>query len=151
MNAAHLHLVFTHLPIVGLLFTIIVHIYGMIRRSEELPGLFLMMYVITGIFGALAYFTGDGAEQILETRFGYAENIIEPHEIWALVFFIGLSVLSVLSAIRIYFLKKTPFDRKCYVVFLSIALLVSILALATGITGGQIRHTENTSITSHPR
>jgi uncharacterized membrane protein len=146
MTAAQLHLMFTHLPVIGLLFTMIVNIYGMVRKNPEIGKLMLIMYVITGIFGLIAYLTGDPAEELLEGKLGYAESVIEPHETWALIFFIGLMFMTILAGIRLYLLNKSPFNQKTFAFFLIIAALLAVLATGTALTGGSIRHTESETV-----
>jgi uncharacterized membrane protein len=143
MNSAQLHLIFTHLPIVGLGFAILLNLVAVFRKSEELQKLSLWCYLLLGIFGLLAYITGDDAGKIMETYPGITEELIEPHENIALFFFIGLMITSVLSIIGLYITKTKEYLLKRFNLYLLIAaILLSILAVKTGSTGGDIRHTE---------
>ena len=143
MNNAHLHLIFTHLPIVGLGFAIMVNLYALLKKNIELRKLSLWFYVIIGIFAALAYSTGDGAEKIMETYPGIGEDIIEPHENVALFFFLGLMIVAGVALIGLYVTKTKERMLKKFNLYLFIAaVLISILAVKTGITGGAIRHSE---------
>jgi uncharacterized membrane protein len=143
MNSAQLHLVFTHLPIVGLGIAILFNIVAIVRKSEELQKLSLWGYLLLGVFALLAYLTGDDAGKIMETYPGITEDIIEPHENIALFFFIGLMATSALSIIGLYITKTREKLLSRFSLYLLIAaLLLSILAIKTGSTGGAIRHTE---------
>jgi len=143
MNDAQLHLVFTHLPIIGLGFGILLNLVALIRKSEELQKLTLWYYLLLGVFALLAYLTGDDAGKMMQTYPGITEDIIEPHENFALFFFIGLMVTSALSMVGLYVTKtKMQFLKKFNLILLISALLLSILAVKTGSTGGAIRHTE---------
>lgn len=143
MNNAHLHLLVTHLPIVGLGFAILINLYAIFKKNNELRKLTLWCYTILGVFAILAYMTGDGAEKIIETYPGITENIIEPHENWALFFFIGLMLLSSASIIVLFLTKTNEMLLKKFNLYLLIsAFLICFLAVKTGITGGEIRHTE---------
>jgi len=143
MNSAQLHLMFTHLPIVGLVIAILINFYAIFNKSNEVKKLILWTYAVLGIFALLAYLTGDGAEEILKTYPGITESLIEPHEQFALFFFIGLLILSVSSMIGLYVTKAKETLLKNFNLYLLIAaLLLSILAFETGATGGNIRHTE---------
>ena len=109
----------------------------------ELRKLSLWFYVIIGIFAALAYSTGDGAEKIMETYPGIGEDIIEPHENVALFFFLGLMIVAGVALIGLYVTKTKERMLKKFNLYLFIAaVLISILAVKTGITGGAIRHSE---------
>jgi len=145
MNPAQFHLLFTHLPIIGLGFAILLNLVAIIRKSEELQNLSLWCYLLLGIFALLAYLTGDGAEKIMETYPGITEDIIEPHENFALLFFIGLMITSAFSIVGLYLTKtRKKFLKQFNLYLLIAAILLSILAVKTGSTGGAIRHTEIT-------
>ena len=144
MNAAQFHLIFTHLPIVGLGFVFLFNLISVFYyKSNELKKLTLWFYVILGFFALLAYITGDGAENIMKTYPGINEDIIEPHENMAVLFFIGLLVTAAVSMAGLYFSKKNEKILKKVTIYLLIAcILLSLLAIGTGTTGGNIRHTE---------
>ncbi|MCX6246732.1 MAG: hypothetical protein NTW10_03270 [Bacteroidetes bacterium] len=143
MNSAQFHLLFTHLPIVGLGLAILVNLFALIRKSEELQKFSLWCYLVLGIFGLLAYITGDGAGEIMKTYPGITDDVIEPHENMALFFFIGLMITSAFSILALYLVKTRVHLLKRFNLYLLIAaLLISILAVMTGSTGGAIRHTE---------
>jgi uncharacterized membrane protein len=143
MNSAQLHLVFTHLPIVGLGFAILLNLVALFRKSAELQKLSLWCYLLLGVFALLAYITGDDAEKIMLTYPGITEDLIEPHENIALFFFLGLMLTSLLSMIGLYLTKTREKLLKRFSLYLLMAaILVSILAVITGSTGGAIRHTE---------
>lgn len=143
MNSAQLHLVFTHLPIIGLGFAILLSLVAIIKKSVELQKLSLWCYLLLGIFALLAYLTGDGAEEIIKTYPGITEDIIEPHESFALLFFIGLMVTTALSMVGLYMTKtKVNLLGRFNLILLIAAILLSFFAVKTGSTGGAIRHTE---------
>jgi uncharacterized membrane protein len=143
MNPAQLHLLFTHLPIVGLGFAILINIYALVKRNEELHKLSLWTYVILGVFALIAYLTGDDAGKLLVTYPGITQDVIEPHENLALLFFISLMITSGLAIISLYFtMKRKDLIKRFSIILLVLSLLISILAIKTGSTGGAIRHIE---------
>ena len=143
MNSVHLHLLVTHLPIVGLGLVMLFNLVAIIRKSEELQKLTLWCYLLLGLFALLAYLTGDDAGKMMETYPGITEDIVEPHENAALLFFIGLMVTTTLAAAGLYMTKTKGHLLKQFNLYLIIAaILVSILGVITGTTGGAIRHTE---------
>jgi uncharacterized membrane protein len=143
MNSAQLHLFFSHFPIVGLVFAILVTLYSVFNKDHELARLSLWFYVILGLFALLAYLTGDGAEKIMETYPGITEQVIEPHENIALFFFIGLMITACIALTGLYMSKTKETVLKRFTVMLLIGgILLGILAGITGSTGGAIRHSE---------
>lgn len=143
MNPAQLHLMFTHLPIIGLGFIILLNLVAVLRKSEELQKLVLWFYLLLGVFALLAYLTGDSAAEVMKTYPGITEEITEPHENFALFFFIGLMITTALSMAGLYITKtKVKFLYRFNFYLLILSLLISFLAIKTGTTGGAIRHTE---------
>lgn len=143
MNAAQTHLFFSHFPIVGLAFAILVTLYSLFIKDHELARLSLWFYVVLGGFALLAYLTGDGAEKIMETYPGITEDVIEPHENIALFFFIGLMITAVVALAGLYISKTKETTLKRFTIILLIGgILLGILAGITGSTGGAIRHNE---------
>ncbi|MDP4281754.1 MAG: hypothetical protein Q8867_06340 [Bacteroidota bacterium] len=143
MNSVQLHLIFTHLPIIGLGLAFLFNLVALIRKSEELQKLTFWFYILVGIFALLAYFTGDDAEKIMLTYPGITEDIIEPHESIALFFLIGLMITAVLSVFALFVLRtKKNLLKRFNIILLVIAFLLCALAVRTGATGGEIRHTE---------
>ncbi len=143
MNTAHLHLMFTHLPIVGLCVTILISIYTMYIKSKDLMKLTIWLYVMLGVFALMAFFTGDGAEEIIKSYPGIIPDAIEDHENSALFFLIGILILSATALIGLYLSKTKEYLLKKFNIYLLIgALVLSLLALKTGYSGGEIRHTE---------
>ena len=121
----------------------LVNIYGLIRKNREVQILTLVLYVFLGLFAVLAYSTGDGAEKMMKTYPGFGENLIEPHENQALFFFIGLMATSAFAIAGLYMARiRQELIRKFNVILLIAGLLLGILAYTTGLSGGEIRHSE---------
>jgi len=143
MNGAHLHLIVTHLPIVGLLAAFLLNLYAIISKNDEIKRLSLWAYVVLGIFGLLAYLTGDSSEEVLLTYPGFTEEMIEPHENMAIFFFIGLMIMTAGAFAGLYLSKtKEALLKKFNLYLLIAAILLAFLAVQTGSTGGKIRHPE---------
>lgn len=67
MNLAHVHLLVSHLPIVGFAIGVLLLIATMIFRGDR--GLFLaslIVIVMSGAGGLASQFTGEPAEEIVE-------------------------------------------------------------------------------------
>lgn len=143
MNSAHLHLMFTHLPLVGLGFTIITSLFAHFWKSDELKKFSLWAYIILGGCAILAYVTGDGSAEIIKTYPGITEKLTEPHEEIAVWFLVGIMALSAIAFTGLFYLKKGKINlQKINLVLLILSLLLSIVAIQTAVTGGKIRHTE---------
>jgi len=143
MNSAHFHLMFTHLPLVGLGFAIITNLFALYWKSNDVKKFSLWVYVIVGVGALLAYFTGDGSEEVMTTYPGITEQLIEPHEQVALWFLIGLLVLSAAALAGLYLSKPGKINlQKLTLITLFAAMILSVVAVQTASSGGKIRHTE---------
>lgn len=143
MNAAHLHLILNHLPIVGVIFATPILLIAWLRKSEILTRTGLWMVFVTGLLTIPTFLTGEPTEESIEHLPGISETLIKAHEeaaekaIWvmgaaAVVAFIGLII-----SFRRNSLPK---------VILPTVLILSILSMAalawTNNLGGEIRHSE---------
>lgn len=143
MNPTHIHLLITHLPIFGSMLGVLVLIFGFIVKSDHVKMAAYGIFVISAVGAAMAYFTGESAEETAEHVFNASDRVIHEHEEAAQFAFWSMMILGVLSLATTYFtFKKHTAARK-----LSIAVLVfgmfTFSALArTGYLGGQIRHAE---------
>jgi uncharacterized membrane protein len=143
MNDAHLHLVVNHFPIIGPIFGLGILIVGMIFRNNSLKNTAYFLFIISAIFAALSMATGDGAEEIAEKLPEVTKHLIHAHEEMAEKLAIILYILGVISIEGIYLnFKKHSNSRIISFVALAIAVLSILVAIETGTSGGNVRHTE---------
>lgn len=140
MDAAHLHLLLNHVPVLGTLFGLLLFAYGVVRKHTLLQRVGLVVFVASGLSAGAAYLSGTGAEETVEPL-GLSESYLEAHEnagFYALVLagILGLFALGSLFAFR----DRLP--RSVAVLVLLLALGVSGLMAWTANLGGQIRHPE---------
>ncbi|MFM9944718.1 MAG: hypothetical protein ACKVQB_05740 [Bacteroidia bacterium] len=143
MNQTHIHLLVTHLPIFGSILGGLVLSHGLWTKSNHTKIAAYNVLIIAAIGAAIAYFTGEAAEETIENIAGIAETMIEEHEETAELAFISLMVLGGTSLIGLFLsLKKSALANKVAMVVLLISLVSFGLVARTGYLGGQIRHTE---------
>lgn len=142
MNAAYIHLLFNHFPIIGSLFGFCFFIFGVFFKNSSIKNAGLIIFLVISIITIPAYFSGEGTEDYVENIPGIVNGIIHDHEELAEIAFLMMSGLGLLSAIALI-----PFKNKAYRGYLT--FLISLLSLITVITmiivgsaGGKIRHTE---------
>lgn len=143
MNFALVHLLTTHLPVLGILFASILMLYGLIRKSNELKRAALIGYVLTALTGIPAYLSGEEAEDMIEGLPGVTEQYIEEHEDFAKLSFIGVEIIGVISLAGLYASRKNAnmIDAFSKGVILPSLVVVGMMAW-TAHLGGLIRHTE---------
>ena len=145
MNAAHIHLLVNHLPIVGFAIGVVLLLATMVRRGER--GLFLaslIVIVISGAGGLAAQFTGEPAEEIVEGLPDVPESLIGTHEDAGKIATIIASITTVLGIVMaVMFFRREGKIPMIAVAILFVATAATSAAMAwTGSTGGKIRHTE---------
>jgi len=143
MNATHIHLLITHLPIFGSILGGLVMAYALFSRSEHTKISAYMIFVLSAMGAGVAYLTGEAAEESVENLQGVMESGIEQHEDFAIYALVSLIALGVVSLLGLYLtFKKSNLTR----VIAQFTLLLSLLSFGlvgyTGFLGGKIRHTE---------
>ena len=143
MNAAHFHLMFNHLPIVGLGFALLLNLVAVIRNNNEWKTLSCWFYLLIAVLSILPVTTGDGAQEILLTYPGISKDAIENHETWGYIFFYGLLLNGALALAALWFSRKNPgLLKKFSAGLLILAFILTFFAYQAGVTGGKIRHPE---------
>jgi len=143
MDQTHIHLIIAHLPIVGSAFGAIVLTFGLWTKSFHTKISAYLLLIISSIGAILSYLTGEAAEETVEHIGGISKTLIEQHEEFALIAFVGLVILGIMSLIALILtLKKSSFVRTAALITLLISIISFGLIAWTGYLGGQIRHTE---------
>ncbi len=145
MNQPHIHLLITHLPIFGSILGSFVLGYGLWSKSEQTKIAAYYVLIISSVGACVAYYTGEGTEEIVEKIPGVLAATIKTHETFALYALISLMILGFASVVGLYLtFKQTLSTRATGLVILLLALISFGLVARTGYLGGQIRHTEIT-------
>ena len=143
MNEAHYHLLTNHLPIFGVVIGILVILVGLISGKRDVKLTALGIFVFSALASIAAFYTGEGAEEIVENYAGVSHDIIHTHEEYAETFFTLTLILGGLALLGfILELKKHKFAK--HIIFLTLILAIAdgIFAKYVGTSGGEIRHIE---------
>jgi len=145
MNAAHLHLVINHLPIIGALLSVPLVIMALGFRNERGLLIAATMTLTLTAAGALATMqTGEPAEKMVETLPGISEPLIDEHEERAEVA-TGLAVATAIGALAIFGItvRRGTSLPAPWLAALLVATVATSGAMAwTGKAGGLIHHSE---------
>lgn len=144
LTAAQIHLALNHFPVLGALFATAALAVAAATRRASARNLGLGLLVFAAATALPTYFSGEGAEDIVEHRPGVSESLIERHEeaaerALAIVLAAGLIAAAALAAVRL--------GRERAAGILSMIALLAALA-SSGLMGqvahlgGQIRHDE---------
>ena len=143
MNAAHFHLIVNHFPIIAPILGLLVLLASFYFRSEIMKRTAYSILIFGSILTIPAYFTGEGAEEVVERIQGIDETFIETHEETAKIFSIlsfilgGVSILGIWSSV-----KQKSFSSVLAIIIVLLSLIVIFFAAKTATSGGEIRHTE---------
>ncbi|MDM7922081.1 MAG: hypothetical protein QUS14_07250 [Pyrinomonadaceae bacterium] len=143
MDAAHLHLMLNHIPLLGTVFGLPVLLAGILLKNNALRIAGLLMLLVAALAAIPVYLTGEPAEEIVENLPGVGHDQIEAHEDFAMFALISAIITGVIAAAALAF----DWMRKQAAALLSAVALVAALVTAglmgqTANLGGEIRHTE---------
>jgi len=141
----HLHLMASHLPVIGILFLIPLLLIALVRKSDEVSRLALWAAAGIALSSVVVYLTGEPTEEGVERLGGISKAMIERHEEIALISTIALVVFGVLALVTLFRTRGKPLSRGIVV-----SALVGVIALSgafawTANLGGRIRHSEITT------
>jgi hypothetical protein len=144
ITSAQVHLAFNHLPVVGALIAAAVLVLGAVRGHQTVRRLGLSLLVFAALAALPTYFSGDGAEEIVEHRPGVSERVIERHEHAARDALIAILVgggaaAGALVALR---LRRERVAGPLFGAALVVSLAATGLLVRTAHLGGMIRHDE---------
>jgi len=143
MSSVHLHLMTTHLPVVGTLFSWALLLLAAIKKSQELAKTAFAFFVLTGLLAVPAFFSGEPASDALKGVQGVSREAIEQHQELAQVAFICLSALALASlAALIWYRRGRVLPRWTIITLLLVTLPVGGLLGWTANLGGRVRHGE---------
>ncbi|HNC75228.1 MAG TPA: hypothetical protein PK362_10140 [Elusimicrobiota bacterium] len=143
MNGAQWHLALIHFPVAGVFFALLLLTYAFFRKNGDVLKVALGFLVVTGGAGLAAYWTGEGAEEVLEQATSVAGGWVHTHEEAAEAALIALEIAAALALGGLVFFRRSGGPRPAYV-----GAVIGATILAAGLLGraahhgGQIRHTE---------
>lgn len=142
MTVASLHLMVNHLPVVGLIFSLMTVCYALYERSDGLKRWALILTVIVGLFAIPTFFTGEPAEEVVEELPGVSEKTIHRHEEAAELSFYVTEALAVTALGILLVYRRRGVPRSAMIAVLAASLVTGALLIRTSHLGGKIRHTE---------
>ena len=144
MNAAHLHLVLNHFPVIGSAIAIFVLIIGILKKSDDIKKTGAMIIVLTALITIPVYLSGEDAQAKIEGNYDDVdEEFVEPHEDFALYSFIAMDIagLFALGSLLMYRKQKALPNSVTYLLLI-VLLIVNGMMAYTANLGGKIHHPE---------
>ena len=143
MNQAYMHLLTNHIPVFGLLFGIIILLWGIISRAKQIKMAAYFLFIAAAVGGLITFNTGEAAEDIAEKTEGISKTVIHDHEEsgeTAIYLIAGVGMIALFGFYAEVKNKKMTSALSTGV--LIIAIVAFILTARTSYLGGKIRHTE---------
>lgn len=141
MNAAHLHLIINHIPVVGTFFSFLVLLSGWLGKKSAVQKTALLLFVFVGLISVLVYVSGNSAEDIVEKFPGVSEKAIHQHEESATVTLIFIECLAVASLLGFaLFGRRENLPGGFLLTVVILTIVAFVLTANTSNLGGKIRH-----------
>ncbi len=143
-SAAQVHLALNHVPVVGIFLAAGTMLVGAATRKAHTRQFGLALALVAAAAVGPAYFSGDGAEEIVENLPGVSESRIERHEeaaeqAAAITVLAGIAAAAAFGAMR---LRKQKVSQGLFGATLVASVVAAVLLARAAHLGGQIRHEE---------
>ncbi len=142
MDAAHLHLLLNHVPVLGLVFSSLLLAYGLATRSDDVTRAGFWALGLVGLAAVVVYLTGEPAEELVEGLPGFSHDIMERHETAALWATSVAAAVGVAALGGLYVYRDATVPRKVGVLMLVLSVVAIVPMGWTANLGGQVRHEE---------
>ena len=142
MNSSQIHLALTHLPVVLSLVGLAVLVIAMFRKNPTITRVAFYTLIAAGISALPVYFSGEGAEHMVESLPGVSENLIENHEDVAKAAMFAVMIAAIAAIVGLFTFTLVTAAKFIRVLTLLFAIIATGLMAQTAHLGGQIRHSE---------
>jgi hypothetical protein len=145
MNFAHLHLLFNHVPVIGVIVGYGLFLTSFVGRgkNEDLRRGSLIVFVAIALLTVPAFLSGVGAQQMLKLQPGISNALMDRHEGAALLAFWFVEATGVFALVGLWQSQGASKPARWTTVGVAVLALVTVALLTrVGNTGGDIRHPE---------
>lgn len=143
MDATHLHLMLTHLPVLGIPLGVALLVWSGLARSREIMRVGLVVFVVSALAAIPVYFTGEPAEETIERLAAAPEGLMESHEDAAgVAFALTLALGAVALAGLGLMVRRVRYGAMAAGLAGALGLVAAGTLAWTAYLGGGIRHSE---------
>lgn len=142
MDAAHLHLLLNHVPVIGLVFSWLLLAYALAIRSQDVTRASFWALGLVAVAAAVVYLTGEPAEHLVEGLPGFSEAAMERHETAALWATWAAVAAGAVALGGLYMYRGVDVPQRLGVLVLALSLVALVPMAWTANLGGQVRHEE---------
>ena len=145
MNAAQLHLLVNHFPVIGMILAFPILLLARTRLGGRGAAIAAVILIVIAALGSMAaVVTGEGAHEVLEDVAGIHTELTEVHEERAEAANV-VAIITGLIALGFLFMslrKEKNAPVWAWTTLMAFVLVTSIMTGWAAHVGGQIRHTE---------
>ena len=143
MSLVHVHLLLTHVPVLGTILGLVLLAAAVARRSEDLRRAAFATFMAGALLAVPTYLTGAAAEAAVENLPGVTDAQIERHERIAGVALALVATLGVIGLAGFVAGRRAQRVARAGAYAAALVGLVTAGVMAiTANTGGAIRHSE---------
>ena len=142
MNPAQVHLALNHFPIIGLLIVLIFYSYGLFSKSDAIQRISLVIMIFLALVSLPVYFSGEGAEEIVEEVSSVSHDLIHEHEEAGETAFMIMEALGLLSLVALILMQRKKLTPVVRYLVLMVGLVALLMMGRAGSLGGEIMHPE---------
>lgn len=145
MNAAHLHLILNHFPVLIIVLSLALIVWGVLAKKPDITRVSLIGFVLAGLLVIPVFLSGNSAEEIVESIPGIRESVINQHEEFAEITVWVTLVMAVMSLVGLFIERRfRMFFKKYTLILVLFGIITGGFLGYTGYLGGHIRHPEIT-------
>ncbi len=138
-NAAHLHLIVNHWPLILIPLAALILAWGEWKGSGDLKKLGFILFIAGGIAAGVAYKSGESGEDVVEHMPGVSETLIEEHEEAAEPAAVAAGIAALLALVGLGLeIKKSASPRALTAATLLAAIAAAALLGRAATLGGQV-------------
>lgn len=143
-NAAHLHILINHFPIIGTVITLFVLAIGILKKSDDVKKVSVLILILTALVTIPVYLTGEKAQAKIEGNYeDVDEDYIDRHEDFALYSFIAMDIAGAVAILAMLLYKKPKTLPQPFAYIFAVMLIVVLTMMGiTANLGGSIHHPE---------
>lgn len=143
MNAAHLHLMLNHLPVLGAPFVALLLAWGLLRQQRDLVRAGLGAAVIVAALTYPVFLTGEPAEHLVEDSAWFDEPRVHEHEERAEAGLIAILITGTIAGLGLWQSRDARDVNRLFsgATLAGLALSAGLIGWAA-LAGGEIRHDE---------
>jgi uncharacterized membrane protein len=140
---AHLHILVSVFPSVGLIFALGFYLTAFITDNEALKRSCLVAFGVLGLLAIPTYFSGDGSMEALSANPKFSEDAVSAHYGWSMAALAVLAMTGIAAWIALWRFRgaKRLSDNALHLV-LGLAIVTLGLMAVVGELGWEINHTE---------